>query len=374
MKMSRDLTNRSKPALLQEIEALRRKLAHRDQLVTECRIAREHLDERLRFEQLLADLSATFVNLAAADMETKIEQGLQQIVKFLDVDRSTFLQFSEDQALFSTVASYAKPGFNTFPAIRAHEEFPWAVEQLKRGEPVCWATLDDLPDEANVDKQSFQRYDLRANANIPISCEGAIRFTLSVGSMRRARSWPATLMPRLRLLGEIFANALLRKHQEEKLVQLRKQLQADNVYLQEEIKTTYNFEQILGQSEVLHYALYRVKQVAATDTPVLIQGETGTGKELVARAIHHTSLRQTRPLMKVDCATLPANLIESELFGHEKGAFTGAAADRKGRFELAHGATLFLDEIGELPLDVQPKLLRGLESGEFERLGSSHTR
>jgi transcriptional regulator with GAF, ATPase, and Fis domain len=123
----------------------------------------------------------------------------------------------------------------------------------------------------------------------------------------------------------------------------------------------------------MKYVLFRVEQVAPADTTVLILGETGTGKELIARAIHNASPRRERPLIKVDCASLPANLIESELFGHEKGAFTGAVAKRVGRFELANGATLFLDEIGELPLDLQPKLLRVLQDGEFERLGSSQT-
>jgi len=154
---------------------------------------------------------------------------------------------------------------------------------------------------------------------------------------------------------------------------LKKQLEADRTYLSEEIKLEHDHENIIGDSDVLKYVLFRAEQVAPTDTTVLIMGETGTGKELIARAIHNASPRKGRPLIKVDCASLPANLIESELFGHEKGAFTGAVEKRVGRFELANGATLFLDEIGELPLGLQPKLLRVLQDGEFERLGSSQT-
>jgi PAS domain S-box-containing protein len=154
---------------------------------------------------------------------------------------------------------------------------------------------------------------------------------------------------------------------------LKNQLQSDNVYLREEILAEHNFGEIVGASDSLKGAMHKVQQVAATDTTVLILGETGTGKELMARAIHNASLRKGRPMVKVNCATLPANLIESELFGHEKGAFTGAVASRVGRFELANGATIFLDEIGELPLDLQAKLLRVLQEGEFERLGSSRT-
>jgi PAS domain S-box-containing protein len=155
--------------------------------------------------------------------------------------------------------------------------------------------------------------------------------------------------------------------------ELKNQLQAENIYLQEEIRLSHNFDEIIGNSDALKYVLYKVEQVAAADTTVLILGETGTGKELIARAIHQASSRKNRPLVKINCAALPANLIESELFGHEKGAFTGAQARKVGRFELAHGGTLFLDEIGELPLELQPKLLRVLQDGEFERVGGSKT-
>ncbi len=156
--------------------------------------------------------------------------------------------------------------------------------------------------------------------------------------------------------------------------QLKDQLEAERAYLQEEIKLEFNHDNIIGQSDEINYVFYKVEQIAATDTNVLILGETGTGKELVARAIHSLSKRKDRALVKMNCAALPANLIESELFGHEKGAFTGAHSRRMGRFEVANGATLFLDEIGELPLDLQPKLLQVIESGKFERLGSSETR
>jgi chemotaxis protein methyltransferase CheR len=159
----------------------------------------------------------------------------------------------------------------------------------------------------------------------------------------------------------------------EEIKQLKDQLEAEREYLQEEIKLEFNHEHIIGQSDEIKYVFYKVEQIAATDTSVLVLGETGTGKELVARAIHGLSLRKQRALIKMNCAALPSNLIESELFGHEKGAFTGAHARRLGRFEAADGATLFLDEIGELPMELQPKLLRVIESGEFERLGSSQT-
>lgn len=150
-------------------------------------------------------------------------------------------------------------------------------------------------------------------------------------------------------------------------------LQAQNKYLQEEIKYNHNFEEIVSKSKNFHKILQKIEQVASTDATVLIMGESGTGKELLARAIHNISNRSKKPLIKINCATLPANLIESELFGHERGAFTGAMERKVGRFELADGGTIFLDEIGELPIELQAKLLRVLQEGEFERLGNPKT-
>ena len=188
---------------------------------------------------------------------------------------------------------------------------------------------------------------------------------------------------------KLIAEALQKAHDElerrveERTVELRRalseiktmkdRLETENIYFRQELKMRHQFEHILGQSDGLKYVLYRAEQVAPTNTTVLILGETGTGKELIAAAIHHLSPRKDRPLITVNCAALPANLMESELFGREKGAFTGADSRQVGRFEIANGSTLCLDEIGELPLEMQAKLLRAIQHGEFERLGSSHT-
>ena len=165
--------------------------------------------------------------------------------------------------------------------------------------------------------------------------------------------------------------ALRKAHAE--VESLKERLQAENVYLQEEIRTEHNFEEIIGRSTALKKVLHQVEQVAETDATVLILGETGTGKELFARAVHDLSPRKDRPLVKINCAALPPTLIESELFGHEKGSFTGALSRKIGRFELADEGTIFLDEIGDLPLELQAKLLRILQEGEFERLGNTST-
>jgi formate hydrogenlyase transcriptional activator len=155
--------------------------------------------------------------------------------------------------------------------------------------------------------------------------------------------------------------------------ELKDQLSKEKLYLEDEIRTEMNFTQIIGSSASLRRVLKRVETVAPTDSTVLIYGETGTGKELVARAIHDLSPRRSKPFVKLNCAAIPTGLLESELFGHERGAFTGAIAQRIGRFEVADGGTIFLDEIGEIPLELQTKLLRVLQEREFERLGSSRT-
>ena len=158
------------------------------------------------------------------------------------------------------------------------------------------------------------------------------------------------------------------------LEEAKQQLTRENFYLKEEIDQSSKLREIIGNSSALKEVLLRIKQVAKTKATVLILGETGTGKELFARDIHEASGRRTKPMIKINCATLPANLIESELFGHEKGAFTGAISAKAGKFELADKGTLFLDEIGEMPLELQAKLLRVLQEGEFERLGSEQTK
>jgi formate hydrogenlyase transcriptional activator len=155
--------------------------------------------------------------------------------------------------------------------------------------------------------------------------------------------------------------------------ELKNKLASEKLYLEEEIRAEYNFGEIVGQSRVLKNVLEQLKTVAPTDSVVLICGETGTGKELIARAIHDLSGRRERTMVKVNCAAIPTGLLESEFFGHEKGAFTGAVAQRAGRFELANKGTLFLDEVGEIPLELQPKLLRVLQEHEFERLGGTRT-
>jgi transcriptional regulator with GAF, ATPase, and Fis domain len=201
---------------------------------------------------------------------------------------------------------------------------------------------------------------------------------LTFAVLREERDWPDTFVKGFQLIAQVFANALARKHADEQLKkhvgeieELKQRLERENIYLREEVKLLVEHTDIVGQSAAMKKVLSQAEQVAQTDSTVLLLGETGTGKELLARAIHSMSLRKDRAMITVNCASLPPTLIESELFGREKGAYTGALTKMIGRFEIADGSTFFLDEIGEIPLDLQSKLLRVLEEGKFERIGST---
>jgi formate hydrogenlyase transcriptional activator len=212
----------------------------------------------------------------------------------------------------------------------------------------------------------------RSLCALPLVVRGVSIGAITMGSLQRAQYSEADAELLMEVANQI-AIAVDNMRAYEEIRALKARFEAEAVYLQEEIKTEHNFEEIIGQSKPVRELLRKLEQVALTDATVLIRGETGTGKELLARAVHDRSRRKARPLVKVNCGAIPAGLVESELFGHEKGAFTGATQRRVGRFELADGGTIFLDEVTELPVDTQVKLLRVLQEGDFERVGSSQT-
>jgi PAS domain S-box-containing protein len=340
----------------------------------------DELEARLQFETFLSDLSASFVNRPADEVDHEIEISLAKILDILDVDRCSLLEFTADKSDLKRIHYSSR----SVPEIKLPSlgkwDFPWTTRKLLRGEEVAVERFSDLPMAATREKKYALQTGLKSTLTIPLMIGGEILGALGISAYRTEKKWSPELLQRLRLVGEVYANAVVRKRKEKELNRalaeirgLKEQLQADYTYLREEIKLEHNFDEIIGQSDVLRHVLYKVEQVAPTTTTVLIQGETGTGKELIARAIHNASPRKERPLVKVNCATLPPTLIESELFGHERGAYTSAEARQQGRFELAHGSSIFLDEIGEVPLDLQVKLLRVLQDGEFERLGSPRT-
>jgi formate hydrogenlyase transcriptional activator len=340
------------------------------------------LGDETVFTTLLAGLSARFSGVAAEHVDDEIDRGLEGVVEFFDTDRSSLVEILDDGALAVT-HSWARPGFAPVdPAMRLTGQYPWYHERLTRGETLRFDHLAaELPAEAEPERQYAAQLPMLSHVMVPLLVGGRWVCALATATARGYRAWTDVDVERLRLIGQILASALHREHLEQELRDslheirdLQRRLEAENRYLREEIAVTAGFEEIAGRSRAIREVLALAAQVAPAPTAVLLLGETGTGKELLARAIHARSPRAERPLIKVNCAALPASLIESELFGHEKGAFTGATSAKPGRFELADGGTLFLDEVGDIPPEVQVKLLRVLQDGEFERVGAVRTR
>ncbi len=478
--------------------------------ITERKQIEDAFKERLAFEELLSDLSARFVNLPSDQIDTEIERSLQRLVEFFPADRCGLLQALPDQQVWRVSHLACSADVPTVPVSIEFPGsiFPWVFETVAiQRQVVAFSTLDDLPQQATIDKQTYRDWGIRSSMLIPIAFDKSVVYVIAIDALKSERCCQRGLIPRLRLLGEVFVSALLRQKTdrdlqtseerlnlastaaevglwminmetgevwatetcwslfhlsgeqyrsiedflevvypedrgrvrqliskgsqlsnlesieyrilrpdgslrwivsrgqysnrkqeqpaslmgvsiditkqkelsfrlEQQLAEidsLKRRLENENRYLIDTVKMEQGFGSIVGSSDVLQYVLFRAKQVAPTDSTVLIFGETGTGKGLVANAIHEMSGRSKRPMVTVNCAALPANLIESELFGREKGAFTGAHAQQAGRFEIADGGTVFLDEIGEMPIELQVKLLRVLEEGEFERLGGTRT-
>jgi transcriptional regulator with GAF, ATPase, and Fis domain len=334
------------------------------------------------FENVIGDLSSRFAGLEPARFDEEMERALRTVVEWFDTDRASFLEFSPDLTALVNTRSWAKrQGVEPSPPQAISRVFPWYFNVLRSGQDFVYANLPaDLPPHAEAERAYAARVGMRAIMTLPLVVAGKVECAISTGDFARAREWTPLDVNRLRIIGEILAGALDRKRRDAQLLAhleeirgLRDRLEEENVSLREEVKATHDFEEIVGQSAALNQVLARLSHVAPTDVAVLLLGETGTGKELLARALHERSPRSARPFLRVNCAAIPASLIESELFGHEKGAFTGAMAARAGRFEAAHGGSIFLDEIGELGVDVQAKLLRVLQDGTFERVGSSRT-
>ncbi len=344
---------------------------------------RKELEAWLRFEMMLSEVSSGFINMPSEQIDRGIRDAQRRVCECLELDRSTLWEISDNEPGAFVLYQLHQPlGGPPVPdRMSAKEYFPWSVEKIMAGETVVISKLSDLPAEAERDKETFRSYGTKSTVLVPLSVgEKGVFGAISFAITGREMSWSQPLVKRLYLVAGVFANALARKktnkelfHAFSEIERLKEQLEAENIYLREDIKMVCNSDEIVGQSDALRYVLYRMEQVASTDATVLIQGETGTGKGVVAHAIHDRSLRKERPLITVNCAALPSNLIESELFGREKGAFTGSHARQMGRFEVADKGTIFLDEIGELPLELQAKLLRVLQDGEFERLGCPHT-
>lgn len=494
------------------------------------------IEAQLEYETFLSNLSLRFVNLPADQVDGAIEEAQRYFCQQLGLDRSSLYQQFETEpgALLLThlyepvespiVTRVVERRFD--PKLRSNvfwlandggapgctrvdvrNLFPWAYEQSRRGEPVLFSTLEELPEEAAADRERFRRYGTQSTVIMPLQSGGVLMGCITFATVRCRRQWTELDVERFRFISDFFSNALARKraddalresetrfrrlyesmrdafvsvdlsgriqkfnavyqdllgYSEEELRKLRYQdltpqrwheaerqiienqvmtrgysdvyekeyrkkngavfpvelraflmrddvkqplsiwaivrdiserkraeqalrdsyaeikklkdrLQAESDYLKAEIKVTHAHGEIIGRSPQIRKVLHSAEQVASADCPVLVAGETGTGKELVAQHIHKLSARKGRLMVLVNCAALPSALVESELFGRERGAYTGALTSQVGRFEVANGSTIFLDEVGELSMEVQAKLLRVLQEGEFQRLGSPRT-
>jgi formate hydrogenlyase transcriptional activator len=335
--------------------------------------------ELLAFERMLSELSARFTNIPIEHVENEIELAQTFLWKFLGFDRSTFAEFQQDGSLVVLSSSSAE-GFDSTPLGQLPPQLAWFIGQLRAGEVVVIPNAAvDFPPEAGFETDYCRRTGLISLLTIPLRIGGRVTGVISFSAYRETRVWPDDLIARLKIVGEIFINALARKRDQEKLLSamaeikaLKDRLERENTYLQRAVHSRLSGT-LTSRSPSFLSVINDVAQVAPTSSTVLLLGETGSGKEVLAQAVHDASARKARSMLKVNCAALPASLIESELFGREKGAYTGALARQPGRFEIADGSTIFLDEVGELPLELQPKLLRVLQDGEFQRLGGTKT-
>ena len=495
-----------KAQLIQERKRLQQRTSELDEPVKRGDTGSgEVFEQRFRLERLLSELSATFANLPASEIDQNIQNGLRVLAEHFGIDRCFLAPLGKEGAGMDFTHHWIADGPEKdlfFPEVEFSDLLPWVSGKLLRNEIFVCKCPEDLQPEALNEKRYFQERGIKSGIFVPIKAGDSVIGTLVFEAIRSARIWRDELVQRLRLVGEIFSNALMRKTAEEELhryelivlnsrnpigiidrdytllflndayaaymnkkpgeligrnvrevvdkhffnktlkpvydrclsgedihihlwykftdtvkryldiryspfldssgniggvvassaditeikdaeeklrkayneiKQLKDRLEAENIYLRNQIKLKYSHREMVGESEALKNVLYQAEQVANTQSSVLILGETGTGKELLARAIHEMSSRRKKPMATVNCAALPASLIESELFGHEKGAYTSAMTKQVGRFEDADGSTILLDEISELPFEVQAKLLRVLQEGQFERLGSSKT-
>lgn len=371
------------PELTEALQRLTQILAG----ILEKKQAIERLDEFLQFEHLLSTVSTTYIDLPVDRCSLAVKNDLGRLGRLLGADRCVlYSAMVQKGQLRWSVPFVWRPEIDEALGVGSDnwesdscfcDDFHYASEKWLKSESVVFADPDELPFEATRMKKALERSGVKSYLSTPISVTGSILWALVIATTRAHRTWPEHIMSRLRLFGEVLTGALLRKMNEEDIrssfFERSSEEPPERIQILEEPNVEDDFVEIVGQSDAFKQVLIKVRQVAPTNATVLLTGETGTGKGLIARAIHKASKRNNRPLMQVNCAALSPTLIESELFGHERGSFTGALTRRAGRFEAAHGGTLFLDEIGDLPLELQPKFLRVLQDGEFERVGGTAT-
>ena len=335
------------------------------------------LETVVAFERLVADIAVRFVNVRPGGIDGLIVESQQRIAEALDLDRCVLWQFTKDEEDLVYTHGWMRPEFEQIPpGVSARKEYPWFFEKVKANEAVWNDTVEDVPSQH--DRENMKRIGTAANVVLPVPAEGRVLGALSFGSITKARKWDPEVIDRLRLVAAVFGQGLARRDDLARLQsalgeveRLKDRLADENVQLRDAMRSFRSSATIAAGSRAVRKSLEMVASVAPTDASVLLHGETGTGKELFAQEIHRQSPRAGHDMVRVNCAAIPTALHESELFGRERGAYTGALSRQAGRFELAHGTTIFLDEIGELPLDAQAKILRVLQERTIERLGGT---
>ncbi|MTI41472.1 sigma 54-interacting transcriptional regulator [Fulvivirga lutimaris] len=389
------------------VESLLKIGANRMGLEIERKKVEDELKERVELEGLVSEISTRFINTTSSKLSESISWALKEIGEYVKVDRSYIFKLSDDKQSASTTNEWVRSDIKSlkkeFQLVKK-VDYPWPFELLESKRLLLIQDIDDTGEDLGAFKEVFHQYGIKSMLNVPMVVQNKIYGFLGFDS-EEIKNWSINDIVLLKLVAEVIVNTIERVTFEESLKKmndtleqevkdrtqelsnaneelesalnevkdLRDKLEAENIYLKEEIESGNNFENIISQDKDFKKVLLEMEYVAKTTSTVLILGETGTGKEVISKALHNLSDRKDKPLIKINCAALPATLIESELFGHEKGAFTGAANVKQGRFELASGGTLFLDEVGEMPIELQPKLLRALQEGEIERLGGTKT-
>ncbi len=344
------------------------------------RAAEEALRERLVFEQFLTEHSTRLIHARHDEMDATIATALRVMAEGVGFHRAHILLFDESREKVSVFSEWSAPGVSgltmTDPWIH---RLGWPLSAVHNGERIR-ASRAEVEQRAPSVRRFVEDSALETLILLPLSIGDSVVGAIGFQQRKGGVPIPLGLEARLNLAGEMVANALARKRAEERrqaafheLGRLKQAAEHERDYLREEIQVERGTG-IVGSSPAISRVLELVRAVAGTKATVLVRGESGVGKELIARAIHAQSGRATGPLVKVNCASIPKELFESEFFGHVKGSFTGAHKNRLGRFELADGGTLFLDEVGEIPLDLQAKFLRVLQESEFERVGDDRTR
>jgi PAS domain S-box-containing protein len=349
--------------------------------ITERKKTEEAMEEQLLFERLIANIAKQLTETKPGQLQQTIDATLQSLGTTLNIERAFLAQFSGDGKILRHTNIWGAEGIDVPPdlfVLDLNAETPWVAQQIRKGLAINTGPgLAGLPDDAKGARLWLQERGINSGVVVPVWAEGGGIGMLGLDTMQEPREYPQEIVDRLRIVADMIGSTLQRVRVQERLQnslgeikELRDRLEEENILLREEIDLQHKHEEIVGKSKPVMEMLSRAEQVAKTDSTVLLFGETGAGKESLARTIHRLSRRKDRPLITVNCAALPSTLVEAELFGREKGAYTGAMTRQIGRFEVANGSTLFLDEIGELPLEAQATLLRVLDEGEFERLGS----